>query len=787
MQAWTFRLGLKRTDKIDFARSIAQRFSSDNGSLQSFVGVSLNNDENWWSNVKGGLQCLSKLRDEAVEGVSRVQDLNSAQQQRANITRYFAALEFVAKRLDLTDKGAQVLFAWCDVFNPMKRAQQRHIALERACLAFNLAVCDVLVGHCLFSQVLNSHSDTSLLKEACRRYQLAAGHFAVLCTAPPDGAVTTDLGLEALHLFQAAALASAQTCMCEYAQRTGMKETNVAVLCAGAASCWSQVVQRARLKLLNGDGNYKQIGDCAQYLSVFYEREAEIQMSNANAERDEKGEQIARLKKAITLSQSLRKLAKNLVHTSCFPGVPHIKNRADQITSKLEVTLKSAEKDNDAIYMQTVPNTPSPVQNRVAVKPAGVTDTLSSVTIEEDILLGFSSLVPLHLRSHASNFGSQIHKTLDNSLRDLNQSTLELKNKIATMEEYLYTENANKLTSVLSPEHIQVICYIRDNGGWSRLEEMKEKVSNLSVEVRRILSYCEDALSPNNENKLISHISFSTKPTYSQGSNSSPSKRGHLQELSPNRKHIKTLESFQLQRNQEHRIISVVEEALHLVSQEYIDARKVLIERLETAKNILARKESLQKEVKEECSQDALASYMTCLPPNQTIENALKTYVDEQSERVTNLLSRYFQEQRMIMSHLEDAFNDLHQLRGELDRAIAEILNRVKAASTVYESWKEIRDALEQGISFYQKALKSAKQLAENISRRIGFSLQKDFTSEHLQHVQQKLETIHLQPDIYSATTHGNSSQLFVGSSRSRERSENLSSSSNNTKANFSH
>lgn len=175
------------------------------------------------------------------------------------------------------------------MFNPLKKAKQRHIALERTCLAFNLAVCELIAASFLVSNVLGGNSDASLLVEACRQYQIAAGHFSVLCNSPPDGSLTLDLGLEALNVFQAAALASAQTCMCEYAQRTGKMDSNIAVLCAGASNTWSQVVQRSRVKLLSGDGTYKQIGDCAQYLSVFYEREAEIRMSHVNSEKDEKG------------------------------------------------------------------------------------------------------------------------------------------------------------------------------------------------------------------------------------------------------------------------------------------------------------------------------------------------------------------------------------------------------------------------------------------------------------------------------------------------------------------
>lgn len=161
--------------------------------------------------------------------------------------------------------------------------------MERTCLAFNLAVCELIAANCLASDCLGGKSDASLFEEACRKYQIAAGHLSVLCNSPPDGSLTLDLGLEALNVFRAASLASAQTCMCEYAQRKGMKDANVAVLCAGASSTWLQVVQKSRVKLLSGDRTYKQIGDCAEYLSVFYQREAELRMSQVNSERNEKG------------------------------------------------------------------------------------------------------------------------------------------------------------------------------------------------------------------------------------------------------------------------------------------------------------------------------------------------------------------------------------------------------------------------------------------------------------------------------------------------------------------
>ncbi|GJD08237.1 ALG-2 interacting protein X [Galdieria sulphuraria] len=768
MQAWTFRLPLKKSEKIDFELTVQETFSNGSNSLETFLGVHPKNDENYWTNVSKGLKCLSRRREEAVGNIHRVTDLPSCQTVKESIRQYFAALEFTARRLDFTDKGAKIAFIWYDVFNPLKKAKQRHVALERTCLAFNLAACELVAASVLVSNVLGGNSDVSLLVEACRQYQVAAGHFSVLCTSPPDGSVTLDLGLEALNVFLAAALASAQTCMCEYAQRTGKKDAVIAVLCAGASNTWLQVVQRSRVRLLSGDGTYKQISDCAQYLSVFYEREAEIRMSQVNSERDEKGEQIARLNKALNLSQSLKKLSKSLTQCICFPGILTLKNRADQAAVQLASSLKIAEKENNSIYMQTVPDSPSPIQGRVSVRSANVSDTLSNVNIEEEILSGFHGLVPLHLRNVASNFDAELKSILGHHLHELQQLTFALNDKIFAFEDCLFSDQGRgPISSEVVPEHLQAICYIRDNGGWSRLEEMRFKIEKLNTEVRTILSRCKQILDKEKDRALIAQARVANGWQHSDG-NMSPVTRGYKQELTrleeqlelavradnyvstrmkQTERSIKSLDSFELHRDGERRIISLINEALNQVPQDYIDARNAVIERLETAKNVVARRQRLQKTLEEEFSQESIA--MILASSEHSVEETLQSHIEEQKSRIKNVLEGHIEEQKKIILQLEDAYNLLHSMEGDLNKAVSEVQDRIRNATSVCESWKEIKTALEQGMAFYQKALKSAKQLENGIEHLIDNSVS---SSQELQHVQKELRKLDVNSNRYSAT-----------------------------------
>ncbi|KAK4525513.1 hypothetical protein GAYE_SCF13G3421 [Galdieria yellowstonensis] len=734
MQAWTFRLPLKKSEKIDFELAVQERFSSGNKALEDFLGVNLENDENYWTNVSKGLKCLSRRRDEAVGVNSGVTDLVGCQNLKESIRQYFAALEFVARRLDFTDKGAQIAFVWYDVFNPLKKAKQRHIALERTCLAFNLAVCELIAANCLASDCLGGKSDASLFEEACRKYQIAAGHLSVLCNSPPDGSVTLDLGLEALNVFRAASLASAQTCMCEYAQRKGMKDANVAVLCAGASSTWLQVVQKSRVKLLSGDRTYKQIGDCAEYLSVFYQREAELRMSQVNSERNEKGEQIARLNKAISLSHSLKKLSKTLTQCPCFPGILTLKNRAEQVTEKLPSILKTAEKDNNFIFMQTIPSSVSSIQSRVSIKSADVSDTLSNVNIEDDILSGFHGLVPLHLRNAASNFESELKSILNYHLRELYQQTSILKDKISAVEQYLFSgQSHGPLSSEVLPEHINAICFLRDNGGWSRLEERRRQIENLNAEVRKILSSCKQVLDKERDRALIAGARISNG-LRSYDENSSPVTRGYKQELKrledqlesavradnyvstrmeQTERSIKSLESFELHRDGGQRKVSLMNEALNQVPHEYIDARDALIERIETAKNLVARRQRLQETLKQEFTPELTASLLAS--SDQSVEETLHSHIEEQKNRMKNLIQGQIEEQEKILFQLEDAYSLLRSMEGDLNKALLEVQDRIRNATKICDSWKEIKTALDQGLKFYQTALRSATQLKNNV------------------------------------------------------------------------
>lgn len=108
MQAWTFRLPLKKSEKIDFELAVQKSFCNGGNSLQHLLGANTKNDENYWTNVSKGLKCLSRRREEAIGNIARVTDLPSCQKFKESIRKYFAALEFTARRLDFTDKGAQV-------------------------------------------------------------------------------------------------------------------------------------------------------------------------------------------------------------------------------------------------------------------------------------------------------------------------------------------------------------------------------------------------------------------------------------------------------------------------------------------------------------------------------------------------------------------------------------------------------------------------------------------------------------------------------------------------------
>lgn len=252
---------------------------------------------------------------------------------------------------------------------------------------------------------------------------------------------------------------------------------------------------------------------------------------------------------------------------------------------------------------------------------------------------------------------------------------------------------------------------------------------------------------------LIAHARVTSGSQHSDG-NASAVTRGYKQELTrlgeqlelavradnyvftrmkQMERSIKSLDSFELCRDGEHRIVSLMNEALNQVPQEYIDARDAVIERIETAKNVVARRQRLQKTLEEEFSQESVA--MLLASSDHNVEETLNSYIDEQRTRMKNLVEGHIEEQKKIILQLDDAYHLLHSREGELNKAIFEVQERIRNSTSICESWQEIKTALEQvgdishfllhkelftctkGMAFYQKALKSARQLESGVEK----------------------------------------------------------------------
>lgn len=197
--------------------------------------------------------------------------------------------------------------------------------------------------------------------------------------------------------------------------------------------------------------------------------------------------------------------------------------------------------------------------------------------------------------------------------------------------------------------------------------------------------------------------------------NSSPVTRGYKQELKrledqlesavradnyvstrmeQTERSIKSLESFELHRDGGQRKVSLMNEALNQVPHEYIDARDALIERIETAKNLVARRQRLQETLKQEFTPELTASLLAS--SDQSVEETLHSHIEEQKNRMKNLIQGQIEEQEKILFQLEDAYSLLRSMEGDLNKALLEVQDRIRNATKICDSWKEIKTALDQ-------------------------------------------------------------------------------------------
>ncbi|OQS07182.1 programmed cell death 6-interacting protein [Thraustotheca clavata] len=337
---------------------------------------------------QASLEALAQMRKD-VEAVRTPSPMS-----RQVLLRYHAQLELLATRFPIGDTQVKVPFTWYDSFCPRQKLTQNSIKFEQDSVMF-------LVGALESQSAVNCDRNTAEgLKAACHHFMQAAGAFSLIHSSQASGARTVDMSNEGLFMLINLMLAQAQACFYEKAIKDKMKDGIKSKLATQAIAFYTSALDFANSSTMKS--NIDRLWGVHIEFQVMCMKAA-AQYWQAKASKDVAlvrgsgyGEEIARLATA----DSVCAQAINHANEKRLP--PSLAASVRQLKSVILDSLNAARKDNDTIYMETIPKMADlPVLSAAAM-------VKSLMPEKEKVPDLFEGLVPTWLRQKIADFEATV-------------------------------------------------------------------------------------------------------------------------------------------------------------------------------------------------------------------------------------------------------------------------------------------------------------------------------------------------------------------------------------------
>ncbi|KAL2837662.1 BRO1-like domain-containing protein [Aspergillus pseudodeflectus] len=377
------------------------------------------------------LLLIDRLRSEAID----VQEPHISGVTR--LVTYAAQLKWLAGKFPV-DVGVE--FPWYPAFgfNTSRPDSQNNIRFELANIIFNLAT--------LYSQLAFAVNRTTSdgLKQACNYFCQSAGVLRHLRTdiipdmrsTPPE-----DMDEMTLQSLEELLLAQAQECFWQKAVKDGLKDASIARLAAQVSDFYAEACEHAvKSNAISPEWIHHMTAKQHHFAAA-----AQYRQSLDCLEKRKYGEEVARLRDAVACVNEALKESR-WINRTVLGDLNGLKNKVSE-------DLKRAEKDNDLIYLNPVPDKSElkliDRASMVAAKaPPQVTDAISM--LGDKGALGqplFSKLVPYAVHIAASIYSDRRDRlvneqvigeleTMTDKLRDL-LSSLNLPGSLQALEKPL--------------------------------------------------------------------------------------------------------------------------------------------------------------------------------------------------------------------------------------------------------------------------------------------------------------------------------------------------------------
>lgn len=364
------------------------------------------------------LEAIDKLRVDAVNVLeAHVSGIKK-------LTAYAAQLVFIGGKFPI-DIGVE--FAWYPAlgFNTQRPISEDNLRFELANILYNLAA--------LYSQLAISlnRSTSEGLKSACNYFCLAAGilgHIKLevipeMRTLPPD-----DMDTMTLESLQQLMLAQAQECFWSKAVKDNMKDGLIAKLAAKVSDLYDQAAEfGTKSDCISTEWIHHMTAKHHHFAAA-----AQYRASRECLEKQKYGEEVARLRDSLTCVNEALKESRWINKI--------VQGDLNGLRSRVSEDLKRAEKDNDVIYLMTVPpkselKTLDRAGMAIARVPQEVSEPTS--TLGDHGVFGqplFTKLVPYAVHIAASIYEERKNRLVNSSIIDeLEKSTNKLRELLQSL------------------------------------------------------------------------------------------------------------------------------------------------------------------------------------------------------------------------------------------------------------------------------------------------------------------------------------------------------------------
>jgi len=362
--------------------------------------------------INEALQELNKLRNKICN-----QPLDKTEQSLHLIERYYDQLKAIENKIPVTPTINPIAFKWKDAFDKgalffgKASLTLSDISFERAAILFN---CGAMMSIIAASQPINNDEE---LKAAATLFQKAAGVYSylkdtVLGLIQHDP--TPDLMPDTLAAISAIMLAQAQECVYLKAFKANMKPAALVKVANQGAVLYKDAYTMMNRDVVKGifdkEWNNNVLAKSKGLEAVANLHAAKIAESEANI-----GHQICRLMEAVKLSDQM----KSYVGTDQFPAL-----------HGAQAALAAAQKDNDFIYHERVPDSSSlpPMEKALLVKATPVEGPFSPRF--KDL---FESLVPVAIQNALSAFEARKTEVVNVETGRLREYTQLLNAQLASL------------------------------------------------------------------------------------------------------------------------------------------------------------------------------------------------------------------------------------------------------------------------------------------------------------------------------------------------------------------